>query len=706
MTIKKYYVVWVGRYAGIFESWEDCNEQIFSYPKAVYKSFKSKELAEKAFNSSSKEFIGQDVFETEFLEEQLKKIGDPIKDSISVDGAWNTSTEINTFLSDWDTYNSTDLVNMGIDYDIWLQTNYSLPPWPSIANLTDVQALVGSQSTSTFATFLAQATTYHTSTTYLFSFMSSSDFIQQLGSIGSLTTTVIQVQFTATDIFTALAQAGLATLWGNIQDEEIAVTGDDHLILQHYETNHATDYVHQCIIVLPSFIDSYISQSVSDYLQLIKVNYTTEQYANLMAALTELYYIPTQTLQLAEWHIYGSSRIGIYKADKPLAVVEDEVITSVSYQTRVKFRYNGKKQYELSNHLGNVLVTISDRRTAICNEVDSTLRYEAVVVTANDYYSFGSPLIGRSYQAESIDGYRFGFNGQENDNEVKGDGNSIAYESRIYDSRLGRWLSVDPLQNKFPFESNYCFVSNNPIFYIDIKGQLKMDPKQAKDYPTLAKFINQELANYVLNNTEIKNEIVRLTGANDEQMNRIFQPAGNSPLVRVTSEFPIGILGLTDKYYMSGADGIKQTEISLDQSFLTEMEARIKSGDKEQSEAAKMAIMMLVVHEGVHATLAETGALDINKFDGDGNDVGKQFEKNIYKTTLLKYAEINIVGLNTKQDVNREAFHAASEVVSDNNVSPGARLPAKNFKGNLKTENKTYDRVITPEQREQTNSTG
>lgn len=94
MAKKKYYVVWVGRQTGIFKTWEECNEQIFGYPKAVYKSFKTKELAEQAFNSSSKEFIGKDIFETELTEEQLKEIGDPIKDSISVDGAWNTSTGI------------------------------------------------------------------------------------------------------------------------------------------------------------------------------------------------------------------------------------------------------------------------------------------------------------------------------------------------------------------------------------------------------------------------------------------------------------------------------------------------------------------------------------------------------------------------------------------------------------------------------------
>lgn len=94
MAKKKYYVVWVGRQTGVFESWEDCNEQIFGYPKAVYKSFKTKELAEQALNSSSKEFIGKNIFETELSEDQLKKIGYPIKNSISVDGAWNISTGI------------------------------------------------------------------------------------------------------------------------------------------------------------------------------------------------------------------------------------------------------------------------------------------------------------------------------------------------------------------------------------------------------------------------------------------------------------------------------------------------------------------------------------------------------------------------------------------------------------------------------------
>jgi RHS repeat-associated protein len=82
---------------------------------------------------------------------------------------------------------------------------------------------------------------------------------------------------------------------------------------------------------------------------------------------------------------------------------------------------------------------------------------------------------GSNGSGSSIDGvagaYRYGFNGKENDNEVKGDGNQIAFENRIYDSRLARWFSVDPLQKKYPEESNYIFTSDNPIFFADVDGR-------------------------------------------------------------------------------------------------------------------------------------------------------------------------------------------------------------------------------------------
>ena len=75
---------------------------------------------------------------------------------------------------------------------------------------------------------------------------------------------------------------------------------------------------------------------------------------------------------------------------------------------------------------------------------------------------------GRKFSAGSV--YRYGFNGKENDNEVRGVANQQDYGMRIYDPRLGRFLSVDPLYKDFPELTTYQFASNSPIESIDLDG--------------------------------------------------------------------------------------------------------------------------------------------------------------------------------------------------------------------------------------------
>lgn len=66
--------------------------------------------------------------------------------------------------------------------------------------------------------------------------------------------------------------------------------------------------------------------------------------------------------------------------------------------------------------------------------------------------------------------YRYGFNGKENDNEGKGEGNEQDYGMRVYDPRLGRFLSVDPLQKTYPELTPFQFASNSPIASVDLDG--------------------------------------------------------------------------------------------------------------------------------------------------------------------------------------------------------------------------------------------
>ena len=88
------------------------------------------------------------------------------------------------------------------------------------------------------------------------------------------------------------------------------------------------------------------------------------------------------------------------------------------------------------------------------------------VLNSQDYYTFGAGMPGRGFVGSS--GYRYGFNGKENDNEVKGAGNQQDYGMRIYDPRLGRFLSVDPITAQYPELTPYQFASNTPIQAIDL----------------------------------------------------------------------------------------------------------------------------------------------------------------------------------------------------------------------------------------------
>ena len=66
--------------------------------------------------------------------------------------------------------------------------------------------------------------------------------------------------------------------------------------------------------------------------------------------------------------------------------------------------------------------------------------------------------------------YRYGFNSKENDNEVKGEGDEQDYGMRIYDPRLGKFMSVDPLSRQYPWYSPYAFAGDKPIIAIDLDG--------------------------------------------------------------------------------------------------------------------------------------------------------------------------------------------------------------------------------------------
>jgi len=166
---------------------------------------------------------------------------------------------------------------------------------------------------------------------------------------------------------------------------------------------------------------------------------------------------------LKERHIYGSKRLGLNNQGLNLNAYTNTPINTASVN-----RALGYRSYELSNHQGNVLAVVNDRKITVDGNSDGTADYfSGEMLNASDYYAFGAQMPGRNFTSEA---YRYGFQGQERDDEIKGDGNSINYEFRIHDPRLGRFLSTDPLSADYPWNSTYAFSENRVIDGIDLEG--------------------------------------------------------------------------------------------------------------------------------------------------------------------------------------------------------------------------------------------
>ena len=179
----------------------------------------------------------------------------------------------------------------------------------------------------------------------------------------------------------------------------------------------------------------------------------------------------TAQFNLKERNIFGSSRLGS-KQDSL------NVLTATLTQNYTQIL--GTKYYEFSNHLGNVLTVFSDVKIALDTNSNGVVDgFRVPIRNIADYSPFGVQLDGRTQQG---DFYRFGYQGSEKDDVSKGSGNSYTTFYRQLDPRVGRWFSIDPVEQ--PWQSPYCSMDNNPVFLNDVLGNYTefKDKKAEKDF--------------------------------------------------------------------------------------------------------------------------------------------------------------------------------------------------------------------------------
>lgn len=218
--------------------------------------------------------------------------------------------------------------------------------------------------------------------------------------------------------------------------------------------------------------------------------YLTYLFSEIKRGVDGKYYIPNMGDPADRIHSYtgaawnGSVNVTLatYELASSLPTQVYKIFPDPTQQIKECPRTIGEKEYELKDHLGNVKVVLSDIKfitdVNTSNTVDNADEFTPEVKSYNDYYAFGQLMPGRQFNSGS---YRYGFNGKENDNEVKGVGNEQDYGKRIYDSRLARFLSSDPYSSKYPHYSPYQFSGDNPIEFVDVDGLERFHYLRFKD---------------------------------------------------------------------------------------------------------------------------------------------------------------------------------------------------------------------------------
>ena len=131
----------------------------------------------------------------------------------------------------------------------------------------------------------------------------------------------------------------------------------------------------------------------------------------------------------------------------------------------------------------NCLETYFDNLNVSITPANAHSNYVADITSTADYYAFGSLKTERTNTKASLGSYRFGFNGKEKDDEVTGvTGSHLDFGARIYDSRIGRWLAVDPKFYKYPSLSSYCSFENSPLAIVDPGGDTTVYFSQKGEY--------------------------------------------------------------------------------------------------------------------------------------------------------------------------------------------------------------------------------
>ena len=106
----------------------------------------------------------------------------------------------------------------------------------------------------------------------------------------------------------------------------------------------------------------------------------------------------------------------------------------------------------------------------LTHQTKQTLNLSTTNINLRQRRPFSAKLTLTNSAKKLRTNYIFGFQNQEMDDEVKGEGNSVNYKYRMHDPRLGRFFAIDPLSKDYPYYSPYQFGGNRPVDCVELEG--------------------------------------------------------------------------------------------------------------------------------------------------------------------------------------------------------------------------------------------
>jgi RHS repeat-associated protein len=249
------------------------------------------------------------------------------------------------------------------------------------------------------------------------------------------------------------------------------------------------------------------------------------------------------------------------------------------------------------------------------------------------------------------DRYHYGFNGQMKDNEWAGLGNYLDFGDRIYDSRSGRFFSIDPFMSKFPSQSAYIFAGNNPIKFIDKNGEFKFDPDIKKNYPKVYKYLSTQLLKDVEKSADIYKVFQAQTNAKRIDIKKDFTNGSGVGLIPVSSpgEDDAGFTSDAPEFYSKSKDAIEINEKVL--KYVEDKLANLNSTKLDKQQALLLLNMVLFHSEGHNLEFR----FGLNDMVPDRYEIGYDIELGIYGI-IREHTPENmekpgkISGVNSKND--------------------------------------------------------